>query len=105
MGPSFYMSPLGDEDQTDGKMRISAVQQIHRFASAGIGKQVPQERAGKRNDTRPFFMSVGFHKPHLPHVVPAKYFDMYGAPPPPNTVFAKTLPIPLDIFSALDGVR
>lgn len=30
------------------------------------------------NYNKPFFMSVGFSKPHLPFYVPQKYFDMYG---------------------------
>jgi iduronate 2-sulfatase len=31
----------------------------------------------KMNASRPFFMAVGYHRPHLPFITPKKYCDMY----------------------------
>lgn len=48
-----------DEDQADGKMARWAVDFI------------------TSEHEKPFFLAVGFHKPHDPFVAPAKYFDLY----------------------------
>jgi iduronate 2-sulfatase len=68
MGLSFFESPLSDEQQTDGMLATNAVLRFRNFSRDGIGK---------KGGNRPFFHAVGFHKPHLPHVAPKKYFDLY----------------------------
>ena len=68
MGLSFSESPLADEDETDGMLATGAVERLANFSRDGIGKP---------GANRPFFLSTGFHKPHLPHIVPKKYFDLY----------------------------
>ena len=79
MGDSWQISPLTDEEQPDGMIATNAVERFVNFSRDGIGKA-----GGKR-----FFHAVGFHKPHLPHIVPQKYYDMYelgsiSLPPNPN---------------------
>jgi len=52
-----------------------------------IAKRVVKLLEEKRD--KPFFIGVGFHKPHVPHVAPKKFFDMY---PPEKMLLAKVTP-------------
>lgn len=48
-----------DEDQADGQVARTAVDLI------------------EQHKDEPFFLAVGFHKPHDPFVAPKRYFDLY----------------------------
>jgi iduronate 2-sulfatase len=48
-------------------------------------KQLKQMKGGNK----PFFMAVGFKKPHLPFVAPKKYWDMYDRSKLPLAVWQK----------------
>jgi len=50
-----------DEAYIDGKVAAEAVKRIEGLAEAG----------------KPFFLAVGFRKPHLPCCAPKKYWEMY----------------------------
>ena len=68
-GKSLLPIPLTDEETTDGMMATNAIERLANFSRDGIGRR-------SANST-PFFLSIGFHKPHLPHIVPSKYYDLY----------------------------
>ncbi|MDO8541323.1 MAG: sulfatase [Opitutaceae bacterium] len=60
---SWYASPTSDAGHTDGKIAADAEWVL--------------ERCAKQKD-RPFFLAVGFFRPHTPFVAPRKpYFDYY----------------------------
>jgi arylsulfatase A-like enzyme len=60
---SWYASPKSDEFHTDGLEASDAEWVL--------------ERCAKRKE-RPFFLAVGFFRPHTPYVAPkVPYFDMY----------------------------
>lgn len=75
-----YLEDEGaDEDQTDGKVATAAIEMI------------------RAHGDRPFFIGVGFYRPHVPEVAPKKYFDLYPldqikAEEQPPSVLAKALP-------------
>jgi uncharacterized sulfatase len=43
------------------------------YTARRVVKLLEEHRAG------PFFIAAGFHKPHIPHTAPKKYFEMYEA--------------------------
>ena len=57
---------FADNELPDGQISDRAVDVL---------KQLKENQTN--GDTRPFFLAVGFHKPHLPFYAPSKYFDMY----------------------------
>jgi len=52
---------LPDDAYKDGAVANSAIEQMERLAKGD----------------KPFFLAVGFSKPHLPFVAPRKYWDLY----------------------------
>ncbi len=73
-GPAWEAADEPDSAYQDGRIADGAITALH-------------ELNGK-----PFFLAVGFHKPHLPFIAPKKYFDLYdpatlpltGLPEPPT---------------------
>ncbi len=60
-GPPYESADVADEAYGDGQLAAHAVKTLERLA-------------GQR---QPFFLAVGFFKPHLPFVAPKKYWDLY----------------------------
>ena len=74
---------LEDTDYTDGLIANDAIQRLQTYKNSG----------------EPFFLAVGFFKPHLPFNAPKKYWDLYDRNaitvppnvPPANVNLALTL--------------
>lgn len=60
-GDAFEVSPKQDDELPDGHTAAEAVKRLHELKGKG----------------QPFFLAVGFLKPHLPFVAPKKYWDLY----------------------------
>lgn len=64
----------------DGNITNHAVKVIADMASGKYGEDVASMK-------RPFFLAVGFHKPHIPWWAPARFWDLYPlekVPPTPH---------------------
>jgi arylsulfatase A-like enzyme len=60
-GPATESADVPDETHFDGNRATVGAARIHQLAKAG----------------KPFFLAVGFTKPHLPFVAPQKYWQLY----------------------------
>ena len=61
LGPAFERLDVEDSDYPDGKIADKTVEDLRRMSDRG----------------EPFFLAVGFRKPHLPFNAPARYWDLY----------------------------
>ncbi len=58
---STECADVADSTTMDGRMALDGIELMRQLAS----------------DDEPFFLAVGFHKPHLPFAAPKKYWDLY----------------------------
>jgi iduronate 2-sulfatase len=61
VGPAWEIGECPDTGYVDGKILVRAVEELE-----SLSKQ-----------DNPFFLAVGFNKPHLPFNAPKKYWDLY----------------------------
>ena len=88
---SSPLQHITDLEHPDGKIATFGVETISNFSRTGVGAK----GAGK-----PFFLGVGLHKPHLPHIVPKKYFDMCTQRPLLSVQIPAEIPRPLAAIRA-----
>ena len=58
-GPAFERADVPDNAYPDGKIAEKAIETLREIKN------------------KPFFLAVGFYKPHLPFTAPKKYWDLY----------------------------
>lgn len=60
-GPAFEQPDVPDVAYRDGRIATHAIEKLQEV----------------QNSSQPFFLAVGFHKPHLPFNAPRRYWDLY----------------------------
>ncbi len=76
-GPAYECADVPDNTYSDGAIADAAIEML------------------RRAKDKPFFLAVGFLKPHLPFVAPKKYWDLYRRdeiPMAPNPFAPKDAP-------------
>ncbi|MGE4489951.1 MAG: sulfatase [Kiritimatiellales bacterium] len=63
IGPAWEIADCSDSSYPDGKTAEKAIEEMRELSSS----------------EKPFFLAVGFLKPHLPHNAPKRYWDLYDA--------------------------
>lgn len=61
-GYAYESADVPDDAYIDGKVSVKAIEKLQEL---------------NQNPNQPFFLAVGFHKPHSPFNAPKKYWDLY----------------------------
>ena len=80
---SWHSFDTDDSNLQDGKIASHAISTLN---------EIKQNRS--KGDNRPFFLAVGFHKPHLSFYCAKKFYDMY--PPAEQIALPENPDIPKD---------
>jgi iduronate 2-sulfatase len=60
-GAAWEKADVDDDAYADGRIALEGIKRLRRFKEGG----------------EPFFLALGFTKPHLPFCAPSKYWDLY----------------------------
>lgn len=60
-GPATEIQDEPDERNSDGRMTVDAIEKMRELQAEGA----------------PFFLAIGYVRPHLPFIAPRKYWDLY----------------------------
>ena len=71
IGPSVEAMDVPDHAYEDGVLALKVKEQLIKLSGSD----------------QPFFMAIGFHKPHLPFIAPQKYWDLYDREKLPLAAF------------------
>lgn len=99
------ISPPGAEQRTPGKARNITAGKRARWdtvAFDGDGADQADEQTTRiaidtmnQHRDRPWFIAAGYLRPHVPHVAPARFFDMFPA---------RDIPLPVNPVNDLDDI-
>ncbi len=68
-GPSTECADVPDNTYEDGKLTEMGIKALNELAKKATIKD--------EKERQPFFLGLGFRKPHLPFIAPKKYWDLY----------------------------
>ena len=93
---SALQGPYGSQNKTAAAWAFQGFQDNQlpdgQIADQAVTTILEIQQNRSKGDNTPFFLAVGFHKPHLPFYAPAKYFDLY--PPASEFKLAENMDAP-----------